>query len=66
LREAGRVKTKTRRPGQRGKSIDERIAYALGHRVRIEILRRLLSEGAQTADAIAAVVVSPARTCTIT
>jgi DNA-binding transcriptional ArsR family regulator len=44
---------KTGRPGQRGKRIEERIAYALGHRVRIEILRKLLTEGPQTADDIA-------------
>ncbi len=50
------MKTKTRRPGQRGKKIEERIAYALGHRVRIAILRRLLSEGPQTADDIAEVI----------
>jgi DNA-binding transcriptional ArsR family regulator len=50
------VKTKTNRPGQRGKKIEERIAYALGHRVRIEILRRLLTEGPRTADDLAEVI----------
>jgi DNA-binding transcriptional ArsR family regulator len=47
---------KARRPGQSGKKIEERIAYALGHRVRIAILRRLISEGPQTADEIAEVI----------
>ncbi len=49
---AAQVNSKIRRPGQRSKSIDERVAYALGHRIRIEILR-LLIERAHTADEIA-------------
>lgn len=46
------METKTGRPGQRGKSIDQKIAYALGSRVRIEVLR-LLNEGVLTADGLA-------------
>ena len=49
------MKTKTGRPGQRGKKIEERVAYAVGHRVRIEILR-LLNEGVYTADGLAELV----------
>jgi DNA-binding transcriptional ArsR family regulator len=49
------VKTKTGRPGQSGKSVEEKVGYALGHRVRVEILT-LLNEGVYTADDIAALV----------
>jgi DNA-binding transcriptional ArsR family regulator len=50
------VSTKTgRRPGQRGKSIEERVGYALSHRIRVEILT-LLNEGVYTADGIAAII----------
>lgn len=48
------MKTKTVRPGQSGKSIEERVGYALGHRIRVEILT-LLNEGVYTADDIAAI-----------
>lgn len=51
------AKGKTERPGQRGKSVDQRVAYALGHRVRIEILRLLiLNEGVYTAEGIASLI----------
>jgi DNA-binding transcriptional ArsR family regulator len=50
--------TKMGRPGQRGKSIEERVGYALGHRIRIEILS-LLNEGVYTADDIAAIIDEP-------
>lgn len=49
------MKTKTGRPGQGGKSIEERVGYALGHRIRVEILT-LLNEGVYTADDIAAII----------
>jgi DNA-binding transcriptional ArsR family regulator len=50
-----RVKTKMGRPGQSGKSIEERVGYALGHRIRVEILT-LLNEGVYTADDIASLI----------
>jgi DNA-binding transcriptional ArsR family regulator len=43
------------RPGQSGKSIEEKVSYNLGHRIRIEILS-LLNEGIYTADDIAAII----------
>lgn len=43
------------RPGQRGKSIEERVGYALSHRIRVEILT-LLNEGVYTADGIAEII----------
>jgi len=49
------VKTKTRRSGQGGKSVEERVSYALAHRVRVEILT-LLNEGVYTAEDIAEMV----------
>ncbi len=49
------MKTKTGRSGQRGKSVDERVSYALGHRVRVEVLT-LLNEGVYTADDIATLI----------
>ncbi|HUB98208.1 MAG TPA: winged helix-turn-helix domain-containing protein [Solirubrobacterales bacterium] len=50
------METKTSgRPGQSGKSIEERVSYALGHRVRVEILT-LLNEGVYTADDIAEII----------
>jgi DNA-binding transcriptional ArsR family regulator len=51
----GRVKTKAGRPGQRGKRIEERVSYALGHRVRVEVLT-LLNEGVYTAEQIASLI----------
>lgn len=47
--------TKTGRPGQSGKSVEEKVGYALGHRIRVEILT-LLNEGVYTADDIATLV----------
>lgn len=49
------MKTKTARPGQSGKSVEERVGYALGHRIRVEILT-LLNEGVYTADDIASLI----------
>jgi DNA-binding transcriptional ArsR family regulator len=49
------VKAKTGRPGQRGKRIEERVGYALGHRIRVEVLT-ILNEGVYTADDIAALI----------
>jgi DNA-binding transcriptional ArsR family regulator len=44
-----------KRAGQTGKDLDERVGYALAHRVRVEILT-LLNEGVYTADDIAGIV----------
>lgn len=49
------MKTKTGRPGQRGKKIEERVGFAVSHRVRVEVLT-LLNEGVYTADDIGALV----------
>jgi DNA-binding transcriptional ArsR family regulator len=49
------VGAKIKRLGQLGKSIDQRIGFALAHRVRVEILR-LLNERVYTADEIAAIL----------
>ena len=49
---------KLSRPGQSGKSIEERVGYALGHHIRIEILT-LLNEGVYTADDIAEIIDMP-------
>ena len=49
------MKIKTGRPGQGGKSVEERVGYALAHRVRVSILT-LLNEGVYTADQIAAII----------
>jgi DNA-binding transcriptional ArsR family regulator len=49
----GWVKAKTGRSGQGGKTIEERVGYALSHRMRVEILV-LLNEAVYTADDIAA------------
>ena len=49
------MKAKLGRPGQSGKSIDERLGYAISHRVRVEILV-LLNEGVYTAEDIAAII----------
>lgn len=52
---AEQVDTTIRRAGQGGKRIEERVGYALGHRVRVEILT-LLNEGVYTAEDIGAVI----------
>jgi DNA-binding transcriptional ArsR family regulator len=46
------------RPGQRGKSIEEVIAYAVGHRIRVQVLT-ILSEGVFTPDQIARIIGEP-------
>lgn len=51
------VKT-TARAGQRGKSIEEVLAYALGHRIRIYVLT-LLNEGTYTPDQLARIIGEP-------
>jgi len=43
------------RPGQRGKSIEEVIAYAIGHRIRVQILV-ILNEGVFTPHQIAGII----------
>ncbi len=47
--------TKLKRPGQAGKTVNERVGFALAHRVRVEILT-LLNESVYTADEIAEVI----------
>lgn len=49
------MKTKIGRTGQGGKSIEERVGYALSHRIRVEILV-LLNEGVYTADDLASLI----------
>lgn len=49
------MSTKLKRAGQTGKNLNERVGYALAHRVRVEILT-LLNEGVYTADDIAGIV----------
>lgn len=45
------METRTaRRPGQRGKSIEEIVAYAVGHRVRVQILIALRDGDHSTAE----------------
>jgi DNA-binding transcriptional ArsR family regulator len=51
------VKT-TVRAGQRGKSIEEVVAYALGHRIRVYVLT-ILNEGVYTPDQIARIIDEP-------
>jgi DNA-binding transcriptional ArsR family regulator len=51
------VKT-TARTGQRGKSIEEVVAYALGHRIRVYVLT-ILNEGTYTPDEIARIIDEP-------
>lgn len=54
------MSTKLKRPGQAGKNLNDRLGYALAHRVRVEILtllnETLLDDRAYTADEIAAIV----------
>jgi DNA-binding transcriptional ArsR family regulator len=50
--------TKDKSKGQRGKSIEEVVSYALGHRIRIEILA-LLNEGTYTPDEISKILGEP-------
>jgi DNA-binding transcriptional ArsR family regulator len=51
------VKT-TVRPGQRGKSIEEVVAYALGHRIRVQVLA-ILNEGTYSPDELARILDEP-------
>lgn len=53
---AGNSKSKVK--GQRGKTIEEVVSYALGHRIRIEILA-LLNEGIYTPDEISGTLGEP-------
>lgn len=46
------------RAGQRGKSIEEVVSYAIGHRIRVQILV-ILSEGVFTPDQIARIIGEP-------
>ncbi len=48
----------TVRAGQRGKSIEEVVAYALGHRIRVYVLT-ILNEGTYTPDQIARIIDEP-------
>jgi|SRR6186997_1497856 len=50
--------TKPKPKGQRGKTIEEVVSYALGHRTRIEIVA-LLNEGTFTPDEIAKILDQP-------
>ena len=53
MKDSGSAQTKHK--GQRGKSIEEVVSYAVGHRIRIEILA-LLNEGVFTPDQIAKIL----------
>jgi DNA-binding transcriptional ArsR family regulator len=46
------------RAGQRGKSIEEVVSYALGHRIRVYVLT-ILNEGTYTPDEIARIIGEP-------
>jgi DNA-binding transcriptional ArsR family regulator len=46
------------RAGQRGKSIEEVVAYALGHRIRVSVLA-ILNEGTYTPDELARIIDEP-------
>jgi len=48
----------TARAGQRGKSIEEVVGYALGHRIRVYVLT-LLNEGTYTPDQLARIIGEP-------
>jgi Helix-turn-helix domain len=52
------VEAKTGRPGQRRKSIEEVVQYALGHRIRVHILI-VLNEGTYTTGQIAQLIGEP-------
>jgi DNA-binding transcriptional ArsR family regulator len=49
------VETTTARAGQRGKSIEEKVSYGLGHRIRVYVLT-LLNEGVYSPDEIAQII----------
>jgi DNA-binding transcriptional ArsR family regulator len=48
----------TGRVGQRGKSIEEVVAYAVGHRIRVQALT-ILSEGVYSPDELARIIGEP-------
>lgn len=48
----------THRAGQRGKSIEEVVGYAVSHRIRVQVLT-ILSEGVYTPDQIAQIIGEP-------
>jgi DNA-binding transcriptional ArsR family regulator len=50
--------TLTKRPGQRGKSIDEMVAYAIGHKTRVQILI-VLNEGTYSPAEVADIIGEP-------
>lgn len=50
--------TTTARSGQRGKSIEEIVAYAMGHRIRVLVLT-ILNEGVYSPDEIAQIIGEP-------
>ncbi len=52
------MEAKTSRPGQRRKSIEEVVGYALNHRIRVQVLV-LLNEGTYTAAQIAHLIGEP-------
>jgi DNA-binding transcriptional ArsR family regulator len=54
----GKVPQTTTRAGQRGKSIEEVIAYAVGHRIRVQALT-ILREGVYSPDEIARIIGEP-------
>lgn len=52
------LRTKTGRPGQRKKSIEEVVGYAVSHRIRVHVLI-VLNEGTYTAAQIAQIIDEP-------
>lgn len=55
------AKTRTARARQRDKGIEEVVAYALGHRIRVYVLT-ILNEGTYTPDEIARIIDEPLNT----
>jgi DNA-binding transcriptional ArsR family regulator len=51
--------TRTSRPGQRGKSIEEVVSFAVSHRTRVHVLVVLVQGGAYTASQIAEIIGEP-------
>jgi DNA-binding transcriptional ArsR family regulator len=51
-------KKTAQRTGQRGKSIEEVVSYAVGHKIRVQVLV-ILSEGVFTPDQIAEIIGEP-------
>jgi DNA-binding transcriptional ArsR family regulator len=50
--------TVAKRPGQRSKSVEEMVAYAIGHRIRVEILI-VLSQGIYSPAEVAEIIGEP-------